>query len=153
MLDLDNICGTRIKVERSRKDGQCHHCELFEHGSDMCHNDVACVHYGKPHPTSACRLASGPDDYCINCGINTRPTTGSALFTNRSIVGKAKQTQPSARNQHNQLCPTAQREPFLLSQGLPANSHIKPPPPVADSIDPEPIVEAIDRTRDPNLPH
>ena len=101
LLDVTSLCGLRIKVERSREAGhipQCHRCQRFGHGSDMCGNAVACVRCGRPHLTPNCNLAPGADRYCINCGCRHAANyRGCVVFKHqRQLVAERAQKRAPA---------------------------------------------------------
>ena len=102
LLGLTSLCGLRIKVERSREAGhvpQCHRCQRFSHGSDSCHNEVACVSCGNPHPTKSCMVPALGHRYCINCGEPHSANYRGCWVFQDQLKQAADRNNPSARQQ------------------------------------------------------
>lgn len=116
LLGLTNMYGLRIRVERSREAGnvtQCHRCQRYGHGSDMCHNSVVCVRCARAHPTKNCTVPPGVGHRCINCGgQHSANYRGCPIYKQQTQIAAANRYKLLQRQTENRSAPERSTQAF-----------------------------------------
>lgn len=147
------LCLTRVKVEDYKYSDsilQCYICQQFNHGTDSCRRDPACLHCAGPHDSRECTNKDGPVK-CINCNGQHKAWDWKCPVRQEAEQIRAKRQQRYNDLHHSEPTHTNHNNKNINNKNTTATQNFTPrkqrlpnPPP------PEPV--AIDTPVAPQTP-